>query len=393
MRVLYIHQYYNIPENGGPLRSWHISQALSNAGHEVELITAHNERNYKRASHGKVIVHYLPVPYDNSYGTIKRIASFLKFVFQAIQLSSKIKADICFASSTPLTIGLIALYLKMIKSLPYIFEVRDLWPEAPIQMGVIKSSFLQKLLLGLEKKIYRNANSIIALSPGMQSGIEAKITRSQIHVIPNMADCDYFQPVDEKSDEVVRKFNAIGRFVISYIGTAGKANDLFQLLDTAKVFQKHCPQVLFIIAAKGGELEKIQNRAVASGLNNVKFVPYLQREELRELLSLSDFTYLSFAQKPVLETSSPNKLFDSLAAGVPVISNINGWWVELLEKEGAGLLYSPENITQMVQYIEPFVKDVELLHSYKKNARKLAEKYFDKDSLSKKIVKVIEEEK
>jgi hypothetical protein len=144
MKILYIHQYFRTPEEGGAIRSYYLAKGLVENGIDVELITAHNEPVAVTKIIEGITVHYLPVYYDNEQGFFKRAYAFFKFMHQARKKARKIKGvDLIYATSTPLTIGLSALKIKQDQNIPYFFEVRDLWPEAPVQMGAIKNRLLK----------------------------------------------------------------------------------------------------------------------------------------------------------------------------------------------------------------------------------------------------------
>ena len=321
MRILYLHQYFRTPEEGGALRSYYLSQALKNAGHTVELITAWNGTTYKTVWVEGVKVHYLPVAYGNQFGFLARIGAFLKFSYQSTRLAFSLpKPDLCFATSTPLTIGIPALLLKKFRKVPYYFEVRDLWPEAPVQLGFIRNPVLKTLLFWAEKVLYRNASKIIALSPGMVSGVKKQEPNVPVYLIPNISDCDYYKP-----DYRLRK-HVSEPFHICYAGTLGKANRLTFLLEAAAALQNTgLNHVKITIAGMGAELELLKEQTQKLQLQNVTFAGHLTRAEVKNLLQNADATYTSFDQVPVLETNSPNKFFDGLAAGKLSIVNTTGW--------------------------------------------------------------------
>jgi len=157
MKVLYIHQYFRTPEEGGAIRSYYLAKGMVDNGIKVELITSHNKPFAEVKYIEGIKVHYLPVFYDNNLGFIKRIFSFYKFMRLVAKKARSIKnIDICYATSTPLTIGVSALKIKKELKIPYYFEVRDLWPEAPVQMGIIKNRFIKSYLERLEKKVLKN---------------------------------------------------------------------------------------------------------------------------------------------------------------------------------------------------------------------------------------------
>ncbi|MEQ8423911.1 MAG: glycosyltransferase family 4 protein, partial [Cyclobacteriaceae bacterium] len=229
MKVLILHQHFKTPQGGGAIRSYYLAKALTQSGIEVEVITGH-DHNYKRERVEDFIVHYLKVPYNNSFGFLRRSFSFVKFIFGAARMAGECKkVDLTYAISVPLTVGIAARWIKKKHKIPYIFEVGDLWPDAPIQMGFVKNYFFKKWLFKVEHNIYWSALSIVALSPSIKTAIEKKIDGKRIDVIPNMADTEFFNK-SSKDLQLERKYNTTGKFVVSYLGAIGVANGLEYLI-------------------------------------------------------------------------------------------------------------------------------------------------------------------
>ena len=392
MKILYLHQYFLTPEQGGAIRSYHLAKALVEAGHEVEMITSHNHKSYHFEVVEGIRVHYLPVYYENNLKYIGRLVSFIKFMYRAYEKATEIEeVDICYATSTPLTIGIIALWLRKLHRIKFYFEVRDLWPEAPIQMGAIKNYFVKKYLYNLEKRIYKRADKIIALSPGILEGIKNKVPQKEVHLIPNFSDCVFFHP-EEKTIKTEEKFTVKGKFVVSYFGALGKANHLDYLINAAIELSKNkIDHVHFIIAGKGYELHLIKEKVKEYQLHNINFIGFINKESLHEMLNVTDAIYISFANKPILETNSPNKFFDGLAAGKLCITNTKGWMKELIEKNECGFYYDPEQPELFLDKIIPYTNDRNLLKTAQKNARKLAEHDFSKDIMVEKFLQLFKE--
>ncbi|MCE2895900.1 MAG: hypothetical protein LW721_15815 [Flammeovirgaceae bacterium] len=153
MKVLILHQHFNHPVKGGAIRSYYLAKALIDKGFETVVITGHNEKIYKNEIIEGIEIHYLPVAYDNKFGFAARSFSFLKYNWAAIQMANKIQnINYCYAISVPLTIGLVAMWLKTFRKIPFLFEVGDLWPDAPIQLGFVENYFFKQFLFFLEKK-------------------------------------------------------------------------------------------------------------------------------------------------------------------------------------------------------------------------------------------------
>ncbi|WP_323755432.1 glycosyltransferase family 4 protein [Roseivirga sp.] len=391
MKILYIHQYFKTPQEGGAIRSYYLAKGLVDQGFEVEMITSHNASIYQKTVIDGITVHYLPVYYSNDLGFLKRIYSFYSFQKKAKQLISKegLSFDLAYLTSTPLTVGLVGLWLKKRLNKPYIFEVRDLWPTAPIQIGAIKSRWLKKWLYALEKKIYVQAEKIIALSPGMEDWIREVVPEKEVHMIPNMADCEFFSK-ELKDPKLTSFYNVNNAFVITYLGSIGITNHLEFLLVVAEKCLKLRLNIKFKIVGEGAKLQRIKLEAYLKKLNNVEFYGHQNKEGVRRILNVTDATYVSFANFPVLSTNSPNKMFDSLAAGKLTIVNSLGWTKDLVEENKCGFYTNPEDANDFIQKITPFIEQKDKLDTYKNNARIVAEKLYSKRLQVQKLIAVLE---
>jgi glycosyltransferase involved in cell wall biosynthesis len=389
MKVLYIHQYFKTPAEGGAIRSYYLAKGLVEHGIEVELITAHNKPQAETTMIDGIKVHYLPVFYDNEQGFIKRVYAFYKFMRLARKKAKEIEhVDVCYATSTPLTIGLSALKIKQDKEIPYVFEVRDLWPEAPFQMGVIKNRYLKKYLKYLEKQVYKNASQIVALSPGIKEQIDLEQPGKPVTVIPNMSDIEFFVP-EEKLLELEELFQVKDKFVISYFGTMGLANHLEYLLAAANEALKVDLPVQFFIIGMGSQLERLKYLVKHFGLTNVRFLPFQNKFNLKRVLNITDAAYVSFARKPILETNSPNKFFDALAAGKMIITNTKGWVKDIVENNDCGFYYDPDEPKNFVNLIKAFIEEKQRLQLSQDNSRTVAETQFAKSAQVKKLINLL----
>lgn len=349
------------------------------------MITAHNHAYEVKKIDG-INVHYLPVSYDNNYGFFQRIISFGKFVRLARKEALKVgKQDLAYVMTTPLTTGFIATYLKKTIDLPYYFEVGDLWPEAPVKMGVIKNGLLKKWLYSLEKKFYFEAERVIALSPAIRNYIEKVSPNTKVYVIPNMADCEFFEPEYSIGD-----FSESNKFQITYCGAIGKANQLEFLVDAAKASERAQLPIQFNIIGYGSEMKRLRSATKRS--MNVTFYPHSSKQCVKNILERSDAVYVSFKDVDVLGTGSPNKFFDSLASGKLTIINFNGWIRNLIRKNKCGFHHDPHRPEEFLRKIQVFLESPELLAKYQRNGRKLAELYYDKNIQITKLLKILNNE-
>jgi glycosyltransferase involved in cell wall biosynthesis len=300
--------------------------------------------------------------------------------------------DLVFATSTPLTVGLVALYLKAIKKWRYVFEVRDLWPEFPIQMGAIQNKLVVNLLRQFERRIYRKAEYVITLSPGMMDGVLACGTPTdKVSVIPNMSKPDKFYP-RERSVEVMKQHHIDGnKFNVVHFGAMGVANGLEYVIRTAAILQQQGDSsIQFLIVGDGSTLPALQKQADELKLQNVSFFGQFNMAALSELVNCCDVSLVSFKNLPILYTNSPNKLFDSLSAGKPIIVNSAGWTKELVEEHHCGFYVDPESPADFAEKLQYYKGQKELLAEWEGNARKLSIEMFDKSILSSQVANVLE---
>ena len=358
-------------------------------GIQTTVITGHNESAYRNENVEGIDVHYLPVTYKNSFGFTARSSAFLKYIIHVINKNSIIRdADVCYAISVPLTVGLAALWIKFRYKIPFIFEVGDLWPEAPIQMGVIKNPLLKGLLFSLEKTIYQHALSVVALSPAIQQAIQKKTPGKMVHLIPNMADVDFYKP-GEKNTTLETKFNVSGKFVVSYVGALGVANGLDYFLECARASQKLEMPIHFLLCGDGAMKKNLEQSALRLQLQNLSFLDFQNRSGVSEVMNVTDAVFISYKSVPVLETGSPNKYFDGLAAGKMIVINFSGWIKEEIEKQECGIYLDSKHPTDFVKKITPFLSDA-TRHKYQAKARELAIQKYSRKTLGEKFVAIVQ---
>ncbi len=393
MKILYIHQYFKTPSEPGGTRSYWIAQALLNKGHDVTMITSAS--NFKdRVTSIKIDgidVIYIKEEYSQDMSISRRLKSFFYFMIKStiIALNQK-NVDIVFATSTPLTVGFPALILKWFKKKPFIFEVRDLWPEVPIQMGAMKNKLVKSIAISFEKIIYRNAKHVIALSPGMREGVLKYLNKEKTSMIPNMSKIDQFFPrlKNKEFAEIIGLNN--NTFKVVHFGSLGLANGADTIIESAKLL-KNDDSIEFVFIGGGSTEYQLKERCKEYELNNVLFLGRFSMKDTSEIVNICDVSIVSFSDIPILYTNSPNKLFDSLSAAKPIIVNSAGWTKELVENENCGFYVDPNKPQQLVEKIRLLQQSPELVTIMGENARILAENVYDKNILCNQVVKVIED--
>lgn len=321
-----------------------------------------------------------------------RSSAFMKYVNGAVKLAGQFHdVDYCYAISVPLTVGVVAMWIKMRYKIPYIFEVGDLWPEAPIQLGFINNFVFAQALYALEKRIYKSAHSIVALSPAIKSAIEKKVPGKTVHLIPNMADCDFYKP-EPKDSVLENQYGVAGKLVVSYIGAIGVANGLDSFLECVNASRKAQLPVHFFMCGDGAESDRLKGHAQTLGLTNLTFLDFRNRAGVKELLNITDAAFVSFKQVPVLETGSPNKYFDGLAAGKLIIINFGGWIKKEIEETKCGFYYNPQQPTEFVKKLSGYLYEGGLIERAKDSSRKLAEERYSRERLSEKFAGIFKVE-
>ena len=398
MKVIYLHQYFNTPDMSGGTRSYEMGRRLVKAGHEVHIITSDRENSTKGNDWNQVeiegmTVHWLPVKYSNKMNYKERIRAFFKYAWKAGAKATKIGGDVVFATSTPLTIAIPAIYAKKKLKIPMVFEVRDLWPELPIAVGALKNPIFISAAKYLEMYVYRHAKRIVTLSPGMKEGIMKKgYPEDKITVIPNSSDIDLFQVDPVKADEFTRKYNWLGnRSLVIYTGTLGMINGVDYLVHLADETQKIDQEICFLVIGSGSEEEKVRQLAKELQVldNNFFMLSDLPKREIPYWLSRAKIATSVFIDLKAMWANSANKFFDALAAGKPIAINYGGWQAKLLQETGAGLVLNPKDIKGSARLLVERIRNEDWINSAGEAAFGLARDRFDRDILAKQLEKVL----
>ncbi len=398
MRVLYLHQYFNVLRDVGGTRSYEMARRLVAWGHEVHMVTSVRDRGVKNrgwwvTQEEGINVHWLPVPYSNAMPYGARIRAFLRFAWGAAHRAASIPADVVFATSTPLTIALPAVYAARRQHIPMVFEVRDLWPEIPIALGAIRGPILIGLARWLERFAYRNSARIVTLSPGMREGvIKAGYPPERVTIIPNGADLDLFGLPATAGQSFREQFEWLGsRPLVVYTGTVGRVNGVGYLAHLAHYAAHLDPSVRFLVVGDGTEWDLVKTTAERLNVLNCNFhmMHGLPKREIPCILSAAQLATSLVINIPQLWSNSANKFFDALASGTPVAINYCGWQADLLADAGAGIVLDPIDIQGSAELLIGKLQDTEWLKRASHAARELAEKRFARDLLAKQLEEVL----
>ncbi len=378
MKLLYIVQYFSFPDQNGGTRAYDLATSFAKQGVEVVVLTTDSRgqatEKWSEVSRDGIRVLSLNCPYNNHMGFFRRIRAFLSFLIQATIKGRSIASDLILASSTPLTVGIPALFLRFLYKRKYIFEVRDVWPSIPIAMGYFKNTLVQKLLYKLEGMIYRYAEAVVPLSSGMALSIEKRSPHKCSVTIPNISEIGRFVPGQEAMLLDLPKSDKI----LLYAGTFGKVNSLGYLVKLASYTKELDDDLLYYLVGDGKERDEILAEAERLGIlnNNLFVLPPVRKMDLPALYSLASVGSSFVANIPELWDNSANKFFDTLAAGKPVVINHQGWQADTIRAHNVGYVL-PEVVTEdAAENFVAYMKDTDLRIEQGRNARKLAEEEY-----------------
>ncbi|PCI61313.1 MAG: glycosyltransferase WbuB [Gammaproteobacteria bacterium] len=397
MHILYFHQHFSTPQGSAGIRSYEMARRLVHHGHEVTMVcgsygggkTGLEKPFVKGRREGEVdgigIIEF-NLSYSNSDGLLKRSGLFLKFALKSIGIALTEKYDVIFATTTPLTAGIPGIFARWLRGKPFVFEVRDLWPELPKQMGVIKNPLILGMLSFLEWASYRSAHRCVGLSPGIVEGIKKRgVPDNKISLVPNGCDLTIFgddatswRPIGVNENDLMAVFT----------GTHGMANGLDAVLDAAKELkQRGNKQVKIVLIGQGKLKAELQARAEKEQLTNVIFHDPVNKNTLSGLMASADLGLQLLANIPAFYYgTSPNKFFDYIASGLPVLNNYPGWLADMIEENNCGFVIEPDDFEAFADALEQAADDKSKLKIMGDNANKLAVNKFDRKLLADKWV-------
>jgi glycosyltransferase involved in cell wall biosynthesis len=379
-----------------------MSQRLIAAGHQVTMICGRyatgdqREQSTARVSwydDAGIKVASVNEPYGNEMSFWQRIRAFGRFAKQAEQIVKSLDADLVFATSTPLTVGIPGMKGARKLGVPFIFEVRDLWPELPIAMGIVRNPVMKWYLKRMERRIYEAADHIIALAPGIKEGIiRSGYPEARITMIPNCSDLDLFQPCMEKGGD--SRFGSPDEFRLVFTGAHGLANGLDAVLDAVAELQKRGESgIRFVFVGSGGQRDRLIKRSRDEGLDAmITWSDPVPKAELATLLPRMDVGMMILKNVPAFYYgTSPNKFFDYIASGLPVLNNYQGWLAEMITDRGLGVAVPPDDPSAFADAVLWLRDNPDERLRMGQNARHLAEEQFSRDKLAKQFVSILEQ--
>jgi glycosyltransferase involved in cell wall biosynthesis len=394
MDVLYFHQHFSTPTGATGIRSYEMARRLVHHGHRVTMVCGSYSigktgldgpfaRGRREGMVDGIRVIEFDLSYSNQDGFAKRSLLFLKFAAGSIGLALRERYDVAFATTTPLTAGIPGIFARWLRGKTFVFEVRDLWPELPRAMGVIRNPVVLGLMSALEWASYRSAHRCIALSPGIAEGIARRgFAPAKIEMVPNGCDIGIFGAGNASAwrPEGV----APADLMAIYTGTHGQANGLDAVLDAARELKARQRSDIKLVLMGDGRLKPaLQARATAEQLDNVIFHAPVDKARLSGLMAAADVGIQCLSNVPAFYYgTSPNKFFDYIAAGIPVLNNYPGWLADMIAQSDCGFAVPPDNPRA---FADALIQAADSRHALKEkgaNAARLARDAFDRHKLA-----------
>lgn len=405
MKILILHQYFLGKNDPGGSRFNQFVKYWEEQGHEITVIagtvhyiTGKKEDKYK----GKWVTKekysdnvtlyrtYVSEAYNKSF--LGRLWAYFSFTFSSLfaVLFKVKKHDVLIVTSPPLFVGITGIFAKLLKRIPTVFEVRDLWPESAIDTGVLTNKFLIKSAYLVEKMSYKFATKINVLTPAFKKTLIEKkeIAEEKIIFVPNGADTDIFQP-GPKDNWVREKYNLKDKFVVTYMGAHGVANHLDSILEVAKECKEY-KNIIFLLIGDGMEKKRLKEKAKHESLDNILFIDSQPKQIIPDFCNASDVCTAVLKKIDTFKTVYPNKVFDYMSCAKPILLGIDGVARELVENSKSGFYVDPENAQEFKTKILELYNNPELAHTLGENGSQFVKESFSRESLAEKYVNELE---
>jgi glycosyltransferase involved in cell wall biosynthesis len=400
MHVLLIHQAFAALDEPGGTRHHELALYLAERGHRVTIIaspvsyltgTAGSQHVpwVTRQSGGSGIEILRAYTYPALHRSFAhRVLSFLSFMVSSFLVGLNVRrVDLVWGTSPPIFQGATAWALARLKRVPFLFEVRDLWPAFAVAVGVLRQPLLIRASEWLERFLYRRADQVVVNSPGFIEHVQARGAR-RVALVPNGADASMFEPEADGSS-FLQAHNLGGKFIALYAGAHGLSNDLGILLEAAGQLLDR-PEIAIVLLGDGKEKPALTARASDLGLTNVHFLPPVPKTEMCQALAAAQACIAILKPIPMYATVYPNKVFDYLAAGRPVILAIEGVIRQVVEEAGAGIPVQPGDASALAQAIRRLADDPLAGRVMGRRGRLFMETNFDRPVLAGRLAALME---
>lgn len=325
-------------------------------------------------------------------GFLKRTLDYLSFMISSFLAALFVKkVDVVVGTSPQFFTVCSACMVGFLKGIPWVFELRDIWPESIKAVGAIRSSFVLKILERLELFLYGQAHSIVSVTNAFKENLVLRgVDAAKIHVVTNGVDVGFFK-YSPKDEGLVKKYGLQKKFVAGYIGTHGMAHSLDTLLDAAKILQdsRHSDRYRIVLIGDGSNKNQLRQRVAREALENVIFIDTVPKKEVVGHWSILDASIIHLKKAELFKTVIPSKLFESMGMGIPILHGVEGESAQIVEKEKVGVLFEPEDANGLIFGLQSLADDKRRYEGLRRNCSKAAISY-DRDKLAGEMLKVLQ---
>ena len=401
MRVLFVSPNYPPEVNAPATRLHEHARRWAATGGQVDVLTdvpnypegvvypgyenAYREEA-ERVGDGRIRVHRVPMYLAENKGALKRTLSYVSFMVSAAYFSRRIRErpDVVVGTSPQFFCALAGFWIARRLGVPFVMEVRDLWPESIIAVGAMERNAAIRAFERLETYLYRKSDHVVVVTDAFKRHVMARgVPAERISVVKNGADLDRLsQPLDPDTlEEVGQSSRFAGRFVASYAGTTGMAHGAGVLLDAAERTQNE-PDLLWSIIGTGAEREALEARAGEMALPNFSLIEKQPKERIFHYLHHTDVAVVHLRDLPLFRTVLPSKLFEAMAFGKPIVLGVEGEAAELIQESGAGLCVPPEDPDALAEAVLRLKRDPDLYARLAENGRRYVAQHFDRADIA-----------
>lgn len=385
MRILFLSDNFPPEVNAPATRTYEHCAEWVKLGTEVTVITTqpnfphgriyegYSNRLYQKENIDGITVIRVGSYITANEGFIKRTLDYLSFSFMAGLVGIFQRTDLIVATSPQFFTTWAGCFLGFIKRKPWVFELRDLWPESIVTVGAMKKGRLYKLLESIELFLYRNADFIIPNTPAFKKNlIQRGISDQKISVIPNGANLELYSP-REKNRQLIERLGLNGKFVVGYIGTHGMAHSLDFIVESIAHVQD--PDIHYLFVGDGANKSNVVKLSESINLKNITFLPSVTKEVVPDYLSILDVALVPLKKSDTFKTVIPSKIFESGAMGIPILLGVDGQVREIVETHNAGVYFEPESRDEFLSALQRLKNDKALFASCSKGGLELANAY------------------
>lgn len=393
MRILFLTHYFPPEVNAPASRTFEHCREWARKGHDVHVVTCvpnhpagriypgYRNRILQEEEIAGIHVHrVLTVPAANA-GFVGRSANYFFYLMMAALVAPFLpRADVVVSTSPQFLCGLAGYLVSRIKRIPWVLEIRDLWPESIVTVGAMKESWITRALGRLEAFAYRKADAIVSVTESFVPHIDARGGTGKVTVITNGVDLDFYTPAPDGGG-LAAEFGVEGKFVAAYVGTHGMAHGLDTILRTAERMRDDS-RVAFLLAGDGAEREHLIQQRDNLRLGNVFIVGQQSKDRMPAIWALTDVSLVLLRKRPTFESVIPSKIFEAMAMARPIILGVRGESQKIVEAAGAGLCVEPENDEELADSVRQLAASPELVRQLGESGRRYVEENYDRKRLA-----------